>query len=189
MRSWREGLSESARYTRDTRIRLYVLSLPAYRDSRHLMFYASFKNEADTWGLMRVAGASGKTIYLPRTDRKCRRMEPVKIQWDNGFPAGLRRGEYGIWEPKGSEEDPQQLDLVFVPGLLFDHSGYRVGFGGGYYDRFLARLPERVTAVGLCYSEQITGRVARDEHDRPVGFIVTDRGVICADAVRSTSSA
>ncbi len=183
-RRWREGLTAEQRRSLNGKIRLYVTSLPDYRGAHRILFYAAFRNEVDTWSLMRAAAGREKMVYLPRTHRKDRQMQPVPVQWEGEKPANLHRGAYGICEPCGRAEDPGRMDLVFVPGLVFDRQGYRIGFGGGYYDRFLAGLAADVPRVGLCYSGQLKDRVPRGDHDLPVDVVVTEQGVLRAEAYR-----
>lgn len=91
----------------------------------------------------------------------------------------LHTGAFGLLEPKEAcpAVSPETLGAVVAPGLAFDAAGYRLGRGGGFYDRYLAMLPEQTVTCGLCYREFICD-VPRDSHDRPVESIITEEGVI-----------
>ena len=91
----------------------------------------------------------------------------------------LQPGAYGLPEPMDTCPviEPAALGAVIVPGLAFDEAGYRLGRGGGFYDRYLAALPEKIPAWGLCY-RQFLRSVPRDSHDVCVQSIITEEGVI-----------
>ncbi|RLF88523.1 5-formyltetrahydrofolate cyclo-ligase, partial [Thermococci archaeon] len=86
----------------------------------------------------------------------------------------LRPGKFNIMEPREAIDEEVNLDLIVVPGVAFDESGYRLGFGKGYYDRFLRSFRE-TTKLGLAYEFQVLEEVPRDEGDIPVDFIITEK--------------
>jgi len=99
----------------------------------------------------------------------------------------LRRGPFGIREPdpeQTPEADPTVLDLVIVPALLYAPDGSRLGYGGGYYDRFLLRLRPDCVCVGLLPDEQIVPALPLDPWDKPVDIIVTPTQVIRSECSR-----
>lgn len=73
---------------------------------------------------------------------------------------------------------PEAIDVVIVPGLAFDRSGFRLGYGGGHYDRFLRRLPDRSLRVGLAFHSQVVDRVPRGSGDERLHLVLTDRETI-----------
>ncbi|KHK04199.1 5-formyltetrahydrofolate cyclo-ligase [Desulfovibrio sp. TomC] len=153
-----------------------VVSLPAYRNAREIAAYLPIKNEVDAAIVGRQALADGKRLLLPR----CRQDAPGLL--DLGCVACLSDvvpGRYGILEPRQAICRPPEAfapDLILVPGLAFDQSGNRLGFGGGYYDRLLA-LPIAAAAfvVGLGYAFQLLDHLPAESWDRPVNAVVTDR--------------
>ncbi len=165
----------------DAAITARLTELPAYREARLVLPYLSFGSEIDTYALIEHAWADGKTVALPRCVEGTREMEWYRIESFDG----LVRSSIGVLEPV---RDPQALvsvgatphELVVVPGLTFDLSGYRLGYGGGFYDTFLAGFDG--TKVGLCRTCQLCRdlRVAGfiDEHDLPVDVVVTEGGVL-----------
>ena len=86
------------------------------------------------------------------------------------------------YDPKEPAEriavDPERIDAVITPGLAFDRSGARLGYGGGYYDRYLARLEAHAARIGIAFAEQVVDAVPDDELDQPVDLIVTDEEVV-----------
>ena len=116
----------------------------------------------------------GLGICYPKTDTKNWTMEAVITTDDTGFETG----DYGLEEPRGGEiADPQSLDIIFVPMLIMDKDGYRVGFGKGCYDRFLARCRPDCIKVGFSYFQPIEKIEDRDEFDVPLDFGVTPGNV------------
>ena len=165
----------------DAAITAQLVATDAYAQASVVLTYLSFGSEIDTYGLIERAWADGKTVALPRCLEGTRQMEWYRIESFDG----LRRSSIGVLEPM---RDPaQQLaagasadELVVVPGLTFDTQGYRLGYGGGYYDTFLAGFPGR--SAGLCRIYQLSrGLQAEgviDAYDLPVSVVVTEGGVI-----------
>lgn len=156
-----------------------VLALPEYLRADELLLYLSTGSEVDTWGLLEKALRQGKAVFAPRCLDGEGRMAFYRVK----SREELKQGRFGIWEP-----DPavcpswEGLDgaLCLVPGLAFDGAGYRLGYGKGYYDRFLAA--HAVEAVGLCYEELLLPRLPRQPLDQRVGRLVTQAGARVAAA-------
>jgi 5-formyltetrahydrofolate cyclo-ligase len=97
------------------------------------------------------------------------------------FDKELELSYYDILAPKDEYiriVSPKVVDLVLVPGVAFDKRGYRVGYGGGYYDRFFNKLEKGVIKIGLCYEMQILPEVPTDIYDIPIDYIITEKGLI-----------
>ncbi|MDR0531651.1 MAG: 5-formyltetrahydrofolate cyclo-ligase [Oscillospiraceae bacterium] len=108
-------------------------------------------------------------VYLPKCTPDAREMTFYAVEdWD-----GLRPGAYGIPEPRAALP-ARHATLCLTPGLAFDREGYRLGYGGGYYDRFLAGFSGE--SVGVCYEAFFMERLPRGAFDRPVGRVLTERG-------------
>ena len=178
MRQLRIALEPGERSRLNSGISRRFFLMPEYEGATHIMFYASFAGEVCTWSMMARAIDEGKIVYLPRTEPAQRRLIPVRTRWRGGKIENLVPGAYGICEPTGPGADPGSLDLVCVPALAFDREGFRVGYGGGYYDRFLEGLSPRAGAVGLGYAFQVLSRVPRGDHDLPVDAVATEEEVI-----------
>ncbi len=134
--------------------------------------YISYRREADTRRLVRELWKRGIPVAAPRTEDGW--MEFYRIRSESDLTAGYR----GIPEPVcGCEKAEEERALVIVPGAVFDLQGYRIGYGGGYYDRFMAREPGHET-MGLAYDFQVVPRLPVEEYDLPVGKILTTSGLL-----------
>lgn len=110
-----------------------------------------------------------KSFYLP-VIKENREMDLCKYQ----ECSELTLNQYGICEPcQGNEVEPEDLDLIIVPALVVDKKGHRLGYGKGYYDRFLSRLPENCTKIVPIASELIVDEIPYDNYDVPVDMVVT----------------
>jgi len=139
------------------------------------MFFVSFGSEIDTVPMIEAALAQGKRVAAPRAHPESRELTPCEIR---NIAEDLAPGAHNIREPKAHCQPVSldQIDLVIVPAAAWGDDGYRVGYGGGYYDRFLSRLP-RATRVGLGFEMQVVPRVPREPQDLPVDILVTEAGV------------
>lgn len=150
----------------------HLVQHPVYTKANKLMTYLSFGWEIDTWSLVEHALGQGKEVYVPVVQSNPKGLTARRYTSREALTPAV----YGILEP-GSEAPailPEKLDLVIVPGLAFSHQGFRIGYGGGYYDRFLASTP--AATVGLVY-QSFVGDVPVDPWDRPVDHLVSEEGV------------
>ncbi len=171
----RRALDPTVKAQMDTKIASAFTSLVSYRYAETLLLYYPRPDEIDVRPILAAALRSGKRVALPRT-RESGRMEFRFIDGENR----LIPGKFQIPEPDGDCPlfDPEAADkgvLMVVPGLAFDRSGYRLGYGKGYYDRYLEN--RRITTAGLIYSAFLTQNLPRGRYDLPVHFIVTEKGV------------
>lgn len=153
-----------------------VWELPAFRQARCLLAYVGVRNEVGTGTLIRAALDTGVKVAVPVTDRARRRLVPAGI---TTYPEGLAPGPFGVPEPRHFEAVAEAaLDCILVPGVAFDHQGYRLGFGGGFYDRFLRRVGRRAVRIGLAYDFQLCPTVHPEPHDESVDYVVTEGRVL-----------
>lgn len=152
-----------------------MLNSDLWRESPVVMLYCAVRGEAQTSLLLTEAWASGKRVLLPRC-RPGKRgvMDAVPCSG----PENLIRSHLGIPEPTGAAASPLLVReaLIVTPGLAFDREGYRLGYGGGYYDRLFqggARL-----AVGLVFTEHLFERLPRQAWDQPVNALCTEEGFL-----------
>ncbi len=171
----RDGLTEQERLTKSKIITERLISLETYQKAQSPMFYASFRSEVITIDLIVARLAEGLPVILPLTLIDERRLVPYLItSWDKD----IKRGAYGIPEPdpaKASPFHPNDLDLVLVPGSVFDKNCTRHGYGGGFYDRFLAEEAPQATRIALAYSCQLFDRVESEPHDQKMDLIITEK--------------
>jgi 5-formyltetrahydrofolate cyclo-ligase len=151
------------------------------------MVYLSFGSEVDLDGLIRWGWRKGKRIVVPVCRPENRALTACRI---DGFDE-LETGHYGIRAPKEGLLRPVEggkIDVILVPALAFDRRGYRIGYGGGYYDRFLPQAL-RAVKIGLAFASQIIAKIPVDGHDLPVDMVVTEKGVILpSDGPRGSAS-
>lgn len=147
--------------------------------------FATFGDELDTAPLIGELARHGCRMALPVVTG---RGQPLTFRrWAPGDPMNI--GPFGIQEPRDSA--PEEAPRVFlVPLLCFDARGYRIGYGGGFYDRTLAnaRANRRIAAIGLAFSCQAVGRVPTDRYDQPVDGVLTEHGLLtCSGGARATA--
>lgn len=149
-----------------------LLSLSQYKDAKMIMCYLSIKNEVETRGLIAQAFSEGKRLCLPKIVGG----EMSAVEWREGGP--LKPAAFGTREvDSGDEVPPEDIDLVVVPGVGFDRSGGRIGYGKGYYDRFLKQA--RCPRVALAFELQMVDTVYCETWDEKMDMIVTEKEVIC----------
>jgi 5-formyltetrahydrofolate cyclo-ligase len=171
----RERLDEidpSTAATAADRIAERILALPEIEKSRRIFTCLSFGPEVDTWRLVDRLLASGRELFVPRADPRDGRLHV------HPYPCPLRTLAFGLQQPpRGTPEVAEDaidatLDAVLVLGLGFDRRGFRLGYGSGYFDRFLAHRP--FPAIGLAYSPQLFDEIPNEPHDIPMAVIVTE---------------
>lgn len=170
----RMEISTIEKAERSARIAQRVLALSAYKNAENILMYAAVRNEVETHGLIRQAISDGKRIYLPVT-RGRRKMDAVRIQ----DRAELVAGRLDIPEPKdGAIISPAEIDLVLVPGVAFDRTGARIGYGAGYFDAYLKNV--RCAKLALAFDAQILERIDAEPHDvRMDGIITESEYIVC----------
>ena len=180
----RAAISADERQRMDVGIAENVVALPEYRQAEAVLAYLAFGAEVETRGIIGRAWADGKVVLLPRCVPGTRQMAWYRV---DSFD-GLVRSSFGVKEPAedpAREVDPATLRraLVLVPGLTFDPQGFRLGYGGGFYDVFLSGVDTaRIVPVGLCRECQMSECVeVRDAHDLPAQAVVTEARVIRPD--------
>lgn len=165
------------------RISERVLMLPEYQKAKRVLCYASVRQEVNTSALLREILRSGRELYLPRV-APSRELVAVKLT----DPEAMALGAFGIREPSGGEIiEPDRLDLIIVPGLAFDRRGGRLGYGAGYFDRFLSRCAGLVAA--LAFEFQMVDQIPLEPHDVPVDRVITERAVYNCRAIRLAEGA
>ncbi len=174
----RMGQSDAEVAEKSRNIAERLRALPEFEQAGVVMFYLDFRKEVQTGALIADCLAKGKRVVIPITDQANTALIPSELK---DFPGDLTSGTWGILEPKPDRVrpvDPQEIDLVVVPGVSFDPNGNRLGYGGGFYDRFLLRTKPDATFVALAFELQIMDDVYPEEHDHPVHYVITEDRVL-----------
>ncbi|MCK4436449.1 5-formyltetrahydrofolate cyclo-ligase [bacterium] len=174
----RSSLSLQAVIEKSNLIRKNLFALPQFEVAKVVMFYVAKDNEVRTGEMIKESLRMGKTVAVPITRVKERNLVPSLL---TDYDLELAPGTYRILEPK--EEyirpiSPQEIDLVIVPAVAFDHRGSRLGFGGGFYDNFLRQVPPKTIRIGLAFQLQMVEGLPSQEKDERVNIIVTEEGVL-----------
>lgn len=177
----RNTMPADVRVLKDRLIKERLFGLEEFRAAKSVMFFASFRTEPDTMSMIDAAAQLGKIVAAPRVEPKERRLVIYEIRSTSDLAAGYM----GIPEPREDlsaepydAERLNRLELIIMPGAAFDAKGGRVGYGGGYYDRFTASLKKRPPLVAIAYEHQILEAVPMLDYDVRVDIIVTDQRVI-----------
>ncbi len=181
LKSLRAALPRAERAAADAAIAARLFGSPEFRDADLIASYLSIGEEVDTHGIIGRAWQEGKTVALPRCAKGSRIMRWYSVT----SLEGLERSPFGVLEPVADPDREVDLkrspsSLALVPGLAFDMQGFRLGYGGGFYDTFLADFPG--VSLGLCREaqliESLDARGVVSAHDLPVDAVVTDRRMI-----------
>lgn len=145
-----------------------VLALPAYRSAKTVMAYMSAFKELNIDAVLKDACAN-KRLVVPVSSTDTCTITPVLLRDIDA----VVRGAYGIREPEERIPVPaDEIDLALIPGIAFDKTGSRAGFGKGYYDRFLADF--KGIKIGLCYEFQVYDSIPAEPHDIKMDMIITE---------------
>ncbi len=169
----RRAALDADRHARHSRlVQEHLLASPYFRQAGCVGLYWSFRNEVSTDLLCRRAWADGKRVVYPRV--RGEHLEFLDVDPDTDWVVG----DFGVREPVGNGVvGLASIELLVVPGVVFDRDGHRLGYGRGYYDRALAGSGERPLRVGLAFELQVVDHVPREEHDVRLHVLVTEAGV------------
>jgi 5-formyltetrahydrofolate cyclo-ligase len=173
MRRLRASLPPGERRTRAARIESRVLALRPVQEAGTVLLFYAFGSEVETAVMLRRLHHRGKRVLLPYLEED--RIEAAEVRPDER----LAPSHYGPREPTGRQTvDPREVDVVITPGLAFDRRGYRLGYGGAHYDRFLARLRPGAIRIGIGFAEQLVDELPVEPHDVGLDLVVTDAEVV-----------
>jgi 5-formyltetrahydrofolate cyclo-ligase len=163
----------------DREIRMHFTAMAPYRATPLILAYVTYRDEMDTRPLIEQAWKDGKRVAIPVCDRG------KLVFYEIDSLEGLRAGSRGVLEPDPATSTPVdegdfRASICLVPGLVFDGQGYRIGYGAGYYDNFLATYPG--LKVGLVRTMRISSNpLPHDDHDVPMDVLVSDGSVWVCD--------
>ncbi len=165
------ALDEARAAAAADRVARHLLSLPEVAGAQRILTCLSFGVEIDTWRLVELLLGLGKELFVPRADPRDRQLHV------HPYPCPLRTVSFGLQQPpRGAAEVAAEaidgtVEAVLVLGLAFDRRGYRLGYGSGYFDRFLAQRP--FPAIGLAFDSQLVDELPAEPHDIPMQVVVT----------------
>ena len=164
-----KAISQEQKQAVDQALTEQLLQHPFYQEAKVIATYLSFPHEFQTQELIEQALRDCKKVLIPKTYPKGR-MDFVVYD-----PQQLVKTSFGLLEPQGDLEvvDASQIDLIHVPGLAFTTEGYRIGYGGGYYDRYLEHFTGHT--LSMVYPCQVQDFIA-EVHDIPVQEVLIDEG-------------
>ncbi|MBM7650046.1 5-formyltetrahydrofolate cyclo-ligase [Bacillus ectoiniformans] len=153
-----------------------LFAMEEWREAETVGLTVSSDLEVDTWQIIKQGWKEGKRITAP----KCSPAEKSMQFYEVPSFLALEQTNFGLYEPKPVPNllvNKQDIDLLIVPGLAFTKQGYRLGFGGGYYDRYLEQFEGEV--LSLCFDRQLREDIPIEPHDIPVKKLVLSNKVIC----------
>ncbi len=153
------------------------LSLDFIDNAKNIMLYLDFNNEVKTGYLINKLLSFKKSISSPVTIINDKKLIPYEINSQDDFKIGA----YGIKEPNTSyctKVNVSDIDIVIVPAVAYDKNCYRLGYGGGYYDRFLSSLKEDTIFIGLAFDFQICDIIPKEEHDIQLDYVITESQIL-----------
>ena len=169
----RDAVAPEERSELSRRIADRILAMSEVARARTVMAFWSFGSEVETAPLIGRLVEAGTGVVLPRIEGG----DVLPVSYAPGDPVAST--DFGAMEPSaGRAVEPERVDAVIVPGVAFDRRGGRVGYGGGYYDRFLAMTRPGVPAIAIAFGLQVVERVPEGRMDRRLDAIVTEDEVI-----------
>ena len=171
----RRRIDPATKAALDARIRGRLEGFEIYVGAELVLAYVSYGNEVDTRFVIESALASGKRVAVPRVSPHKHKMDFFEISGMGDLAEGFK----GILEPKRGLLSPLGTEdllgsVCLVPGLVFDSAGHRIGYGGGYYDRFLPLIPDTYK-IGVCFPFQMITSIPAEEHDIKMDEIITSQ--------------
>ena len=170
----RDSVGEEKRESASRKIAEILFETDFYKQAKAVFAYVSFGSEVETQEILKKIKTDGKRLFVPLCDTENRVMSAVEID----DVSQLIRGAYGIMEPENKQRvaEKGEIDLIIAPALSFDKSGARLGYGGGYYDKFMEGF-EGMT-VGLCFDECLAEELPREEFDCKVDRVICPERMI-----------
>jgi 5-formyltetrahydrofolate cyclo-ligase len=174
-----------------------IMQLDAYREAKTVLAYMSFGAEFATGAWVRQALQDGKQVLLPRVNSSSRQLELFQVA---DLQQDVAPGKWDIPEPLPehcrSVDDLERIDFILLPGVAFARDGSRLGYGGGFYDKLLARmtpdgrnaLPQRPALVAAAFSMQLVTEIPQEATDRKVEWLITENEVIHCGAEKKRLS-
>lgn len=180
MKERRGSVLPKERRSMDAKIQENLFSLSCVQDAKWCYTFISYKTEVDTLGIIKKAWQSGKHVAVPKV------VKDQMIFYEITDFAQLQKGYQGILEPDEKQclwevtpKQTKEASVFLMPGLAFDEAKHRVGYGGGFYDRYLEKnMGMNMTTIALAYDFQIVEKIVAQEFDIPVQWILTEKRLL-----------
>jgi 5-formyltetrahydrofolate cyclo-ligase len=175
MKTLRDAIPPAERTRMAVAIEAGLMELPAVTAARLVLLFWSFGSEVPTEGIARRLHTEGRRVLLPYLTGS--RMEAGELRDGDA----LVPTSYGPMEPADRRPvEPGEIDIVIAPGLAFDRRGHRIGYGAGHFDRYLARLRDEATRVGIAFHQQVIPAIPHGPRDQRLDLLVTDlETIVC----------
>ncbi|MGO3751557.1 MAG: 5-formyltetrahydrofolate cyclo-ligase [Peptoniphilaceae bacterium] len=166
------------KYLKDASSKIYknFIKSDLYKNSENIFIFVSYKKEVDTHELIKYALKDSKNIFVPIVNRESKTLSFSHLKnFDDLQPSYM-----GILEPTIETRnivDPNLADLVVTPGLAFNQEGYRIGYGGGFYDKFFSSIESKPIKLGIGYSIQLVDEIVHDDLDQKLDYFLSDKGL------------
>jgi len=174
----RNSQSEKDVIDKSSKIFKILIEFPKYISAKNILLYCSKEKEVQTEKIIKLALAKGKKVIVPITNKEKKVLEFSEIiDYDND----LEISTFNIPEPKKDRRRPfnmNEIDLIIVPGVGFDPDGTRLGYGFGYYDKFLNTIKNKATIIGLAFEIQIVSSLPANSNDIRMNKIITEDRII-----------
>ena len=168
----RDSLEEEVKNNMDYEIYKKLIDSELYLNANNIFIYMSFGKEIETKNIINKALKDKKKVYIPKIYKEDKSMRAIRLK----SLAELKENSMGILEPIDDSDyiNKEQLDLILVPGVVFDLSGHRIGYGGGYYDRYLEDIKAIRNKLVLAYDLQVIDFIDSEIHDIKFDYIITN---------------
>lgn len=168
----RQAIPQEVKREYENSIIDHIVSMPHYQRAEVITLYMPIRGEAD---LLHMWQSSGKVVLFPKVCGNGLAFHPAQCEKD------FTQGCFGIPEPVCDDAfDMNKIDLIIVPGVVFDRSGHRLGYGKGFFDRLIHENPDVMT-LGVCFDEFFVDRLPVDPWDASVNLVVTQTGVFISE--------
>lgn len=173
--SLRNALDLNYKMKQDEKIYNNLFNDDLFIKAKNIFIYIGFGTEVDTKPIIKKALNENKNVYIPKIYKGDKSMKAIRL---NSFD-DLKENSMGILEPTEDNEfiNKKDIDLIIVPGVVFDEKGNRIGYGGGYYDRYLVEIQSKNNKLVLAYEFQVLDFIGEEKHDIKVDYIITEEKI------------
>lgn len=174
----RKSMSKDEITQKSSKIKENLFEFDEFKKAKNIMIYVSFNNEVNTTDIIKeLLINKEKNVIVPFVKKDNPILQLLELKDIND----LEPKTFGILEPKESsirEFSIKKIDLIILPGIVFDKKGHRIGYGYGYYDRFLKKLNNEIKKIGFAFDFQLVEKIPEEGHDMPVDIVITEKEVL-----------